>query len=70
MLVVKIVYEVTHSNINPKENHKKTTKQIPKPVMSQPLNDIMEVRWPSGRASDSGARGRGSSLTQVAMLRP
>ena len=30
----------------------------------------MEARWPSGRASDSGARGRGSILTQVAVLCP
>ena len=29
-----------------------------------------EARWPSGRASDSGARGRGSILTQVAVLCP
>ena len=27
-----------------------------------------EARWPSGRASDSGARGRGSILNRVAML--
>ena len=30
----------------------------------------MEARWPGGRASDSGARGRGSILTQVAVLYP
>ena len=29
---------------------------------------IWEARWHSGRASDSGARGRGSILTQLAML--
>ena len=29
-----------------------------------------EARWPSGRASDSEARGRGSILTQVAELYP
>ena len=29
-----------------------------------------EARWPSGRASDSGARGRGSILPQVAVLFP
>ena len=29
-----------------------------------------EARWPSGRASDSGVRGRGSILTQVAVLYP
>ena len=28
------------------------------------LSRWQEVRWPSGRASDSGARGRGSILTQ------
>ena len=27
-----------------------------------------KARWPSGRVSDSGARGRGSILTQVAIL--
>ena len=29
-----------------------------------------EARWPRGRASDSGARGRGSIFTQVAVLCP
>ena len=29
-----------------------------------------EAPWPSGRASDSGARGRGFDLTQVAVLCP
>ena len=32
--------------------------------------NIREARWPSGRASDSGARGRGLILTQVAALYP
>ena len=27
-----------------------------------------EARWPSGRASDSGARGCGSILTEVAVF--
>ena len=31
---------------------------------------IREAPWPSGRESDSGARGRGSILTQVAVLCP
>ena len=31
---------------------------------------MLEAPWPSGRASDSGARGRGSILTQVAVLCP
>ena len=29
-----------------------------------------EARWPSGRASDFGSRGRGSILTRVAVLYP
>ena len=29
-----------------------------------------EARWPSGRALDSGVRGRGSILTQVNVLCP
>ena len=29
-----------------------------------------EALWPSGRASDFGARGRGSILTQVTVLYP
>ena len=31
---------------------------------------IREAPWPSGRASDIGARGRGSILTRVAVLYP
>ena len=31
---------------------------------------LWEARWPSGRASDSGARGRGLILTRVAVLYP
>ena len=32
--------------------------------------NLREAWWPSGRASDSGARGRGSILTQVPVLCP
>ena len=31
---------------------------------------VREARWPSGRASDSEARGRGSILTEVAFFCP
>ena len=31
---------------------------------------LQEARWPSGRASDSGARGVGSIPAQVAVLCP
>ena len=31
---------------------------------------IREAPWPSGRASDIGARGRGSIFTRVAVLYP
>ena len=34
------------------------------------LFGIREARWPNGRASDSGARGRGFILTRVAVLYP
>ena len=31
---------------------------------------VVEAPWPNGKASDSGARGRGSNLTHVAVLYP
>ena len=42
----------------------------PKTKVTHIEYQIMEAQWPSGRASDSGSRGRGSILTQVAVLYP
>ena len=51
-------------------------RKIPREVLKtsgfvldlQHLNRDWEARWPSGRASDTGAIGQGSILTQVAVL--